>query len=274
MNTFAPVRPAEIPVLLTAHSCVLTWWRAVHGVSAPASWGRYRRLVSDALERADLVVAPTRAFLAELQAVYGHLPRARVIRNGRSIRRDPRLDAGERLVLSAGRLWDEAKNARLVAEAATGIHGRVVVIGPGEVAGVETAGVLDDRGVIDWLARAAVFVEPARYEPFGLAALEAALCGCALVLGDIPTLRELWEEAAAFVSPDDAEALSFRVNQLLADDQRRRRAAVAAYTTALRYRPQAMAAGYLRAYRSLERDRSSAANMSRSSRSPAEGVRA
>ncbi len=31
---------------------------------------------------------------------------------------------------------------------------------------------------------------PARYEPFGLSVLEAALSGCALVLGDIPSLRE------------------------------------------------------------------------------------
>ena len=34
-------------------------------------------------------------------------------------------------------------------------------------------------------------------------ALEAALCGCALVLGDIPSLREVWGDAALFVAPDD-----------------------------------------------------------------------
>ena len=34
---------------------------------------------------------------------------------------------------------------------------------------------------------------PARYEPFGLSILEAALSGCALVLGDLPSLRELWD---------------------------------------------------------------------------------
>ena len=43
---------------------------------------------------------------------------------------------------------------------------------------------------------AAIFARPARYEPFGLAILEAAQAGCALVLGDIPSLRELWADAA------------------------------------------------------------------------------
>ena len=53
----------------------------------------------------------------------------------------------------------------------------------------------------DWYARAAIYALPARYEPFGLSALEAALSGCALVLGDIPSLREIWGDAALFVPP-------------------------------------------------------------------------
>ncbi len=39
------------------------------------------------------------------------------------------------------------------------------------------------------------------YEPFGLSVLEAALSGCALVLGDIPSLRENWDGAADFAEP-------------------------------------------------------------------------
>ena len=44
-----------------------------------------------------------------------------------------------------------------------------------------------------------IFVSVSRYEPFGLAVLEAAHAGCALVLSDIPTFRELWQGAASFV---------------------------------------------------------------------------
>ena len=42
------------------------------------------------------------------------------------------------------------------------------------------------------MARASIYALPARYEPFGLSILEAALSGAALVLGDIPSLREVW----------------------------------------------------------------------------------
>jgi glycogen synthase len=250
MNTFAPLAGGGIPVLLTVHSCVLTWWRAVHGEDAPIGWRRYARLVRDAFDRAAMVVAPTQALLDELAAVYGELPPARVIPNGRRLAA-PTLERQDRLVVSAGRLWDRAKNAALTARAAEAIDGRVVLIGPGDVPRVECLGWLDHQEVIRWFARASVFVEPARYEPFGLAALEAALCGCALVLGDIPSLREVWGEAATFVSPDDADALAYAVEALLDDPARRRRASAAARRGAARYTPDAMAQAYLGAYRQV-----------------------
>jgi glycosyltransferase involved in cell wall biosynthesis len=250
MNTFAPARPEGVPLLLTVHSCVLTWWRAVRGCEAPAAWDRYRRLA-----RADVLTTPTRALLHDLGTVYGRLPRAVVVPNGRTPPAPgaPRAER-ERLVLSVGRLWDEAKNVRLLARAAPAINGRVAVIGPGPAPeGVESLGVHRHSAVLRWLTRAAVFAEPARYEPFGLATLEAALCGCALVLGDIPSLREVWGDAASFVAPDDQEALAAAVNQLLADPSRRGLAARAGYAAARRYSPAPMADAYLDAYRQLVR---------------------
>ena len=64
-------------------------------------------------------------------------------------------------------------------------------------------------------ASAAVFVSPALYEPFGLAVLEAAHAGCALVLSDIPTFRELWDCAAVFVDPHDATRIAELLGCLL-----------------------------------------------------------
>jgi glycosyltransferase involved in cell wall biosynthesis len=254
MNTFAPVHSRTTPVLLTAHSCVLSWWRAVHGVEAPAQWSRYRHLVARALKSASLLTTPSSALLDQLAAVYGTLPAARVIANGEDVRgelHDTR--HRERLVVCAGRVWDAGKNAELVAQAAPGIDGRVVLIGAGELSGgdAESIGPLPQSELLRWLRRAAVFAEPARYEPFGLAALEAAGCGCALVLGDIPSLREVWGDAATFVDPDDHDALAAEVNRLLDDPARRLRAARAALARASLYTTAPMADGYLAAYRQL-----------------------
>ena len=98
------------------------------------------------------------------------------------------------------------------------------------------------------LADSAVYALPARYEPFGLSALEAGLCGCALVLGDIPSLREVWGDAATYVDPDDTSALAHTFNALVADERTRADLGRRARARALKYSPTRMVDGYLAAY--------------------------
>jgi glycosyltransferase involved in cell wall biosynthesis len=99
------------------------------------------------------------------------------------------------------------------------------------------------------MQNAAIFVSPARYEPFGLSVLEAATVGCALVLSDIPTFRELWDGAALFVDLNDDHALHDALATLCHDDSERARLQVAARERSQRY-PLAQTAG---AYRMLYR---------------------
>src|SRR5690606_11601693 len=73
--------PWRAPVLMVGHSCVLSWWQAVHREPAPAEWERYRNRVGDGLQGAALVVAPTHAMLAELDRHYGPLRASGVIAN-------------------------------------------------------------------------------------------------------------------------------------------------------------------------------------------------
>jgi glycosyltransferase involved in cell wall biosynthesis len=108
------------------------------------------------------------------------------------------------------------------------------------------------RDALDRLfARAAIFAGPARYEPFGLAALEAGRAGCALVLGDIASLREVWGDAAAYAAPDDPEELGHVLIQLIRDERVRARLAAAARQRARVYTPERMVDAYLDAYERL-----------------------
>jgi glycosyltransferase involved in cell wall biosynthesis len=87
--------------------------------------------------------------------------------------------------------------------------------GPGTLANYRALGFLSREEIAHWLSVASIYCAPARYEPFGLSILEAALSGCALVLGDIPSLREIWEGAAVFVDPTDAHAITGAIQQLI-----------------------------------------------------------
>jgi glycosyltransferase involved in cell wall biosynthesis len=81
--------------------------------------------------------------------------------------------------------------------------------------------------------------------------LEAALSGCALVLGDITSLRELWAGTALFVDPRDPDALGAALRRLARDDSERERLAELARARARGMDLDLVAAQYLSAYRSL-----------------------
>jgi glycosyltransferase involved in cell wall biosynthesis len=250
--------PWQSPVLVVGHSCVLSWWQAVKGEPAPPSWDDYRRAVQQGLRGADVVVAPSAAMLADLQRHYGPLPAAQVIHNGRDARHY-RVGEKQEFILSAGRLWDEAKNVAALDTVAPSVPWPIYVAGDdhcpdgnGRAAtNVTRLGKLPPPELASWLERASIYALPARYEPFGLSALEAALSGCALVLGDIPSLREVWGDAGEYVPPDDPEALERTLHWLIHKPVERASLSIAARQRATRYTPGRMAEKYLAAYRQL-----------------------
>lgn len=250
--------PWHVPVLMVAHSCVLSWWEAVKNEAAPPTWDRYGAEVKRGIRGADLLVAPTAAMLAEIRKHYGPLPKTQIISNGRATA-SFRPGRKEPVIFAAGRLWDEAKNLVTLEAAAEGVFWDVYVAGDNRhPSGGETThqrtrplGFLPTHELNDWLSRAAIYALPARYEPFGLSALEAALSGCALVLGDIPSLREVWGECALYVPPHDVDALRTVLNVLAGDPALRSRLAEAARRRALTYTPSRMGNAYYTAYQEL-----------------------
>ena len=211
-----------VPVAAMAHSCVGTWWDAVRGGRVAPDYAWRARATSDGLRRADAVAAPSHAFAEALHRVHG-VGGLTVVYNGRDPLRLPGVPRA-RAVLTAGRLWDDAKNARMLDAVAAKLSAPLRAPGPppgprGARVALGHPVLLGKRGAPAngaALARASVFASAALYEPFGLAVLEAAQAGLALVLSDIPTFRELWHGAAVFVPPGDVDAWVAALEQMLA----------------------------------------------------------
>jgi glycosyltransferase involved in cell wall biosynthesis len=102
-------------------------------------------------------------------------------------------------------------------------------------------------------SKAGIFAHPAKYEPFGLAVLEAAQHGCALALADIPPLRELWDGCAVFASPEDPEQWIECLNRLARDSAFREHASSECLERSKRYNGSTAAAQYVEVYRGLMR---------------------
>jgi len=212
-----------LPIVVTSHSCIATWWQAVRGNALPPTWQWHRTLTKRGLSRADAVMTPTRSHGDALIESYGPMDKFYVVANATAMACPPNAD--EPIVFAAGRWWDEGKNASTLDAAAT--RSRWPVAMAGAVTGpngqnvrlqhARSLGELSANATFGWMSCAGIFASTAIYEPFGLAVLEAATRGAALVLSDIPTFRELWSEAALFVRADDAEGLAAAINRL-ADD--------------------------------------------------------
>ncbi len=251
------------PVLTVGHSCVLSWFEAVKDEPAGSDWQHYREVVDSSLSASGMVVAPSATMLQALQRHYGPFEHTRVIYNGRSPQTFPPGNK-QPVVLTAGRLWDEAKNVRAVVEAGRQISWEVAVAGSTthpdggsvELEGVRALGRLDGHELVEWYGRSSIYVLPARYEPFGLTALEAALAGNALVLGDIATLREIWGDCALFVDPDDSDRLAVVLEELIDDAPRRRWLADRARQRGLQLSASAMVDRYMELYREMRADQS------------------
>jgi glycosyltransferase involved in cell wall biosynthesis len=238
----------EQPCVAVQHSCVATWWAAVKRTPLPDDFRWRRDMVAQGLSKADAVIAPSRAFAAATERAYDLDRHVVAVHNGRTAQELRELPQGD-FVFTAGRLWDEGKNVTTLDRAAARIRAPFQAAGPthgpndasialehlialGNLSGARVAGVLAARPV---------FASAALYEPFGLSVLEAAQAGCALVLSDIPTHRELWDGAAIFIEPRDELGFAAASNDLLEKREERERLGEAARERARQYSSRRMA---------------------------------
>lgn len=247
------------PTITVFHSCVQTWWQAVKGTTAPAHWNRYTQLVKASLEESDVVVSPTKAIQKKAKDIHGFSSAAKVINNGREVS-FPEKKEKEKFILCMGRLWDEGKNLRLLSKIAQKLPWPVYIAGnkvnPNtgkevEVPNVHFLGKLPENEVWEWMQRAAIFASPTKYEPFGIAILEAAKAGCALALSEIETLKELWEDGAAFFDPDNPEETEEKILHLIEDEEFRLKLSAAAKERSEMYNLEKMGAEYYSLYQEL-----------------------
>lgn len=243
------------PVLVVAHSCVGSWWQACRPhLPIEPRWQTYLRNVASGLESADAWVTPTQTYRHWIERYYSPRRNGDAIWNGAVA---GSAAAKQPFILAAGRLWDEAKNLRMLARIASALPWRLRVAGAmhspdGEAActptGLDCLGELPHAALIEHMRSAAIFVAPALYEPFGLTILEAAGCGCALVLADIPSLRELWNGAALFVDPHDDTGFAEALRMLVDDEALRTRFQRSAQRRARRYSLDATIEDYCALY--------------------------
>jgi glycogen synthase len=237
-----------IPKLIVAHSDVISWWKAVHSCEPPnSSWFQwYRGVVADGLANADVVVAPSQWMLATAKGQFGFSAPGQVIYNGRSSGLFDPSQKKESRAITVGRLWDEGKQVSLLLARPQAVP--IEIVGPmqppagtqnphnrnlHDTPGIEILETQSEADLRFLFSQASIYVATSRYEPFGLAPVEAALSGCALIANDIPVFRELWGDCAFYFRQNSADELGKALHELSQDSDLRHLYAVRAYERAL-----------------------------------------
>lgn len=270
--------PVHVPRVVMAQGDLITWRQAVHDRAAqtPRSLHWYRRTVLNGIAGADAVVAPSDWMLDRICDCYMQPSRAQVIYPGRNpIFFNPYISKDD-CVLAVGRLVDAGRQVFLLTQQPQPLPvcivgaeqtvptPRIPIRADVKVATEQTSvairGPQTDAQLRALYSRASIYAATSRYEPLGMAPLEAAFSRCAIVANDIPSYREIWGDAALYFRTNDGASLAENIRRLNEDRPMRRAYAELAYTRAReRFTTKRMIDQYLQLYRSLRSARTKAA---------------
>jgi len=191
--------PVATPRLVVAHGDVVTWWLSIHGHEpASSAWLKwYRKTIMEGLKRAEAVVSTSRWMGDMLRLAYGDEFDGYVIPPGRNPIYFNPFVTKEESVLAIGRLWDTGKQVALLTQHSHGLP--VCIVGAdnpipappvpiradvrvstGEHE-ISVKGAQTESQLRSLYSKSTIFAATSRYEPTGLASIEAAFSRCALV---------------------------------------------------------------------------------------------
>ncbi len=225
--------PVSMPRVVVAHGDLITWWKGVHNREPRQEpwlhW--YREVVTRGLAMASVAVAPSVWMRDAVRACYTRPGHDTVIYNGRNpIFFNPYVGKDDS-VLAVGRLWDAGKQVSLLtqhthplpvcivgAEMSAHSSSRIPIRADVKLAidevHVSLKGPQTEAQLRSLYSKAAIYAATSRYEPFDIAAVEAAFSRCAIVANDIPAFREIWGDAALYFSTNDGASLAAAIRRL------------------------------------------------------------
>ena len=251
--------PGECPIITVYHSCVLSWWKSLRVSPTPAIWYAYRQWVANALNASDVIVSPSNSMLEQLERIHPIESQTRVIHSGRNT-----VGAGpvkkEPLILCSGRIWDQGVDLRYLSHLADTLPWPIYVAGEfngpttnGEARSEKLTllGKIPSHELSLWMQRASIYLCPSKYEPYGLAVLEAAKAGCALALANTGSLREHWGNTALYFDFGNVGEMEGCLRALIADGPYRESIARMSQERSRSNNGRTMAEQYVKLYRRL-----------------------
>lgn len=86
---------------------------------------------------------------------------------------------------------------------------------------IKFLGRVNDAALIRYYSNAKAFIYPSLYEGFGIPPLEAQKCGCPVIVSNVSSLPEVFQESALYCDPYSIVSLKNAIEEILTNDDRR-----------------------------------------------------
>ena len=116
---------------------------------------------------------------------------------------------------------------------------------------VKTVGYLEAVDLSSLFQNAETYVFPSLSEGFGIPGLNAMAANIPVVCSNIPTLREIYQDAALYFDPNDPKDIAIKINEVLTDKKTRTVLVEKGKEQVKKYSWQIMAKETLRVYESI-----------------------
>lgn len=86
---------------------------------------------------------------------------------------------------------------------------------------IKFLGRVSDAALIRYYSNAKAFIYPSLYEGFGIPPLEAQKCGCPVIVSNVSSLPEVFQESALYCDPYSVASLKNAIEKILMNDELR-----------------------------------------------------
>ena len=181
----------------------------------------YKQIINKSLNNADIVIAPSRFFAENLIKTFDFIKGIKIIYNGIDYKPHSCVKESPTLV-TFGNMSDSSKHINLLLNMAYRLPDniKIKIIGDSQLdrklpKNVEFLTNLSNFERWEVYKNSSIYLALSNYESNGLASIQAAYSGCAILANDIPSCKELWGDCAYIFDRDDANSLMRCINNLV-----------------------------------------------------------
>ena len=199
----------------------------------------YKLIITNAIKKAAKIITPSNFVKSQIVKTFRVDPSKIVVTYEAAEEeyfRNSKLPEKELFLVYVGNIYPHKNLNRLLDALAILKNVKLTIVCPRDVFTKRLEGEIKNRGLdskvkmlgyqnpkdlADLFKKATAYVFPSLSEGFGIPGLNAMVTGLPVICSNIPTLKEVYQDAALYFDPNDPKDIAIKINEVLTDKKTR-----------------------------------------------------